>query len=107
MSLNVYLSAIRKTDVFSANITHNLNRMAEEAGIYKHLWRPNEIGVIHAFQLIKPLKTGIALMKSDPERFKKLESPNGWGTYNDFIPWLEKYLKACEDNPDAEIEISR
>ena len=107
MSLDVYLLATRKTEVFSANITYNLNTMAEEAGIYKHLWRPDEIGVTHASQLIEPLKTGIAIMKSSPERFKKLNPSNGWGSYDDFIPWLEEYLKACEENPDAEIEISR
>ena len=107
MSLDVYLMAIRKTEVFTANITHNLNKMAEEAGIYEHLWRPDEIGVTHASQLIEPLKTGIALMKSDPKRFKKLGPPNGWGTYHDFVPWLEEYLKACEENPDAEVEVPR
>lgn len=36
----VHLMAVRRTCIFSANITHNLNAMAEAAGIYKHLWRP-------------------------------------------------------------------
>ena len=34
---------------YSANITHNLGKMAEEAGIYKHLWRPEEIGITKAW----------------------------------------------------------
>jgi hypothetical protein len=34
MSLDVYLIAARPTNVYSANITHNLNKMAEAAGIY-------------------------------------------------------------------------
>lgn len=44
MSLDVYLTAVRPTEVFSANITHNLGEMADKAGIYKACWRPEEIG---------------------------------------------------------------
>lgn len=34
-------------------------------------------------------------------------SPNGWGTYKYFVPWLEKYLAACKEYPDAVVEVSR
>src|SRR5690242_20071192 len=54
--------------VFDRNITHNLNAMAGEAGIYKHLWRPEELGITHARQLIEPLRAGLELLRSDPER---------------------------------------
>lgn len=107
MSLDVYLTAVRPKQVFQANITHNLNKMADEAGIYKHVWRPEEIGITHARMLIGPLRDGIALMRSDPERFRALDTPNGWGTYDQFVPWLEAYLAACVENPDATIEASR
>lgn len=107
MSLDVYLEAVRKTEVYSANITHNLNEMADEAGIYYCLWRPEEIGITKAEQLIEPLKNGLKLMKDDPERFKKFDADNGWGTYEQFIPWIENYLKACEENPDAEVSVWR
>ena len=107
MSLDVSLSAIRRVTVYSANITHNLNNMAEEAGIYKVCWRPEEVGITKAAQLIEPLRKGIALMKSDPARFEKFNAENGWGLYENFLPWLEKYLEACEANPDAEISVSR
>ena len=33
MSLDVYLEVMKPTEVFSANITHNLNKMAEAAGV--------------------------------------------------------------------------
>lgn len=93
--------------VFEANITHNLTKMADEAGIYQHVWRPEELGIATAKSLIEPLRQGIARMKSDPEHFRKLDSPNGWGRYEHFVPWLEQYLEACEQNPDAEISVSR
>lgn len=107
MSLDVYLTAVRKTEVFSANITHNLNKMAEEAGIYKHLWRPEEVGISTAAQLIEPLRDGLALMKSDPPRFKKHNPSNGWGSYEGFVPWVEAYLNECIENPDAEVSVCR
>jgi hypothetical protein len=93
--------------LFEANITHNLNTMAEAAGIYKHLWRPDEIGVTTASQLIEPLRAGVAMMRADPERFEKLNAPNGWGTYDDFLPWVESYLAACEEYPDATVRADR
>lgn len=93
--------------VFSANITHNLGAMAKEAGIYKHLWRPEEIGITKAAQLIEPLRVGLALMKSDPPRFEKHNASNGWGLYEHFVPWIEKYLAACEQNPGADVSVWR
>jgi hypothetical protein len=107
MSLDVHLTKVMPAEVYWANITHNLGAMADEAGIYKHLWRPEEIGVTTAEQLIEPLREGLRLMKSDPERFKRHNSPNGWGMYENFVPWVEKYLAACEENPDATISVSR
>jgi len=95
------------TSVYRANITHNLNKMAEAAGIYKHLWRPEEIGITKASELIEPLMVGLALLKSDPKRFKKFDAPNGWGLYVHFVPFVEKYLRACEENPDAAVEAYR
>lgn len=107
MSLDVYLTATRPTTVYSRNITHNLGAMAREAGIYEACWRPEEIGITKAAQLIEPLRKGIALMKADRARFEKHNAENGWGLYEDFLPWLEDYLAACEANPDADVQVSR
>lgn len=93
--------------VFSANITHNLNTMAKHAGIYMHLWRPDEIGITKAEELIDPIKKGLEDMKSRPEYYKQFDSPNGWGRYNYFVPWIERYLDACLEYPDSEIYVSR
>jgi hypothetical protein len=94
-------------EVYSGNITHNLGAMATEAGIYEALWKPEELGITKAKQLIEPLRAGLELMKSDPERFKKFDSDNGWGTYDDFIPFVSEYLNACIDNPNSGVKVSR
>jgi len=93
--------------VYHANITHNLGPMAIEAGIYMAVWRPEECEVTHARQLIEPLRDAIRLMAAEPGRFIKHNSENGWGLYENFLPWLQKYLAACLDYPDAAVEVDR
>lgn len=83
--------------VFDANITHNLNEMADAAGIYEVFWRPEEIGATKASDIIPILKKGFEDMKARPEYFKKFDSENGWGTYKDFLPCVESYLNACRE----------
>lgn len=95
------------TRTFESNITHNLGTMAEEAGIYKHVWRPEELGITKAGELIEPLRKGIELMRSDPERFKRFNPENGWGNYDGFLYWLDEYLRACELYSDADVSVSR
>jgi len=107
MSLNVSLTETKPTEVFWANITHNLTEMANAAGIYTHLWRPEDIGITLASELIAPLEIGLAAMKADPDKYREYDSPNGWGTYDDFVPWIERYIEACKQNPDAEVSVSR
>ena len=107
MSLDVYLMVTKPTEVYEANITHNLNTMADAAGIYDALWRPDENGLVKAGQLIPILEKGLADLKERPEHFKTFDSPNGWGKYIHFVPWVEKYLEACKENPDADVRVSR
>lgn len=94
-------------EIYWRNITHNLNSMADEAGIYKCLWRPDEIGIKKASQMIEPLRAGLTLLKGDPGRFKKFNPPNGWGDYDGLVEFVTDYLAACEANPDADVHVSR
>ena len=94
-------------EVYSANITHNLGKMAQAADIYQALWRPEEIGITRAGQLVSLLEAGLTKLKADPDLFSKYNSPNGWGMYEHFVPFVEKYLEACKANPDAEVHVSR
>lgn len=107
MSLDFMLEEEKPVCVFDANITHNLGDMAYEAGIYHALWRPEEVNAVYAKDIVSVLKEGIEAMKQDPERFKKYDADNGWGTYDDFLPWLERVKKACIENPNAKIRVHR
>lgn len=89
---------------YEANCTHNCNVMAEEAGIYMHVWRPDELDEVKtAGDLIEPLRAGIKLMEDEPQRFIALNPPNGWGSYETFLPWLRRYLEACIAHPKASV----
>lgn len=94
-------------NLYSDNITHNLNTTAEAAGIYKQLWRPDEIGITTARQLIERLTAGLALLESDPERFKAFDPANGWGDYDGLVQFVRDYLAACKEYPEATVEVSR
>jgi len=93
--------------VYDANITHNLNEMAKEAGIYKYLWRPEELDIKYARDLTTPLEVGIKLLISNPARFKEFNPTNGWGNYEGLVDFVDKYLDACRRYPNAEVSVSR
>jgi hypothetical protein len=86
---------------FDYNITHNLNKMAEAAGIYNHLWHPQKIGICYARDLIEPLKSGLKKLKDNPAYYRKYEPENGYGKYENLVKCVELYLQACIDHPDA------
>lgn len=107
MSLSVSLTKVQPTCVFDYNITHNMNRMADAAGIYQALWRPEELGFEFAWQLIAPLEQGLAYLLANQEELEKLNPPNGWGTYGGLVQFVEEYLTACRKHPTAIISVSR
>lgn len=122
MSLDVYLNSSEificphckqespiasRHESYWANITHNLGTMADKAGIYKALWRPEEINAKQAKDIIPLLKEGLKQLKKRPAYFAKFNATNGWGMYEHFVPFVEKYLDACLKDPDAIISVSR
>ena len=117
----------RQEELYSANITHNLGKMAAEAGIYEALWRPyqlkegydipeddydaeyafEEANPVKAHEIIPIIKKGLTDMKKRPKHYEKFNSPNGWGTYIHFIVFIEKYLRALKEYPEAQVECDR
>ena len=88
-------------EVYEANITHNLGKMANEVGIYEALWKPRSVGVVTGDDLAGILEVGIQRLESSPEYYKAFDMSNDWGTYDQFVPWLKELLEACKKNPDA------
>jgi hypothetical protein len=115
-----------KEQLYTANITHNLNVMAEQAGIYKALWRPyqlhkdyvhsedynkemafEDLVTIIASDIIPIIEQGLDLLKNRPDYFSKFNAENGWGKYVNFVPFVEKYLEALKQYPDSLVEVDR
>lgn len=92
---------------YSANITHNLAHMAEAAGIYMFLWRPEEIKIEKAFSLIKPLRKGLLTLRKNEKKLRELSPENGWGTYQSLVDFTINYFNACEKYPECLVQVSR
>lgn len=121
MSLDVDLMVeqVQHTSVFSKNITHNLGAMAREVkyglewkgegelSLYDVLWHPDKHGFKYARDLEDLLDIGWNILLSDPEKFKKYNPENGWGTYEGLCDFVYHYRNACWDYPEAELSISR
>lgn len=94
-------------EVFDYNITHNLVPMAKAADIYMELWRPEEVGITKARDLINPLREGLHRLKSNPNKYKEFNPANGWGDYDGLVEFVSKYLDACYEYPDSDVEVWR
>jgi len=98
---------IDRQKLFHKNITHNLNDMADKAGIYEALWRPDEAEYDKASDIIPLLEKGLAKLKAKPDYYKKFNPSNGWGRYEGLVGFVTETLQACKANPDAYIKVSR
>jgi hypothetical protein len=94
-------------EVFSANLTHNLTKMADQAELYDVLWNPHTQGWLYAREIIPALEEGLKQLKADPEHFKQFNPENGWGSYENLVSVTENYLAACKKWKHAEIEVDK
>lgn len=117
------------SELYSANITHNLWVMASEAGIYEALRRPymlkewyidqndyklesiyEQEQTIFAKDLIPIIAKWLKDMKKRPSYYRKFDSyrsKNWWWLYDNFVPWIEEYLKNLDRYDDWIVEVSR
>ena len=103
MSYSVYLKHVKNARYgeFTANITSNLTSMfiALPSGDISE-WNNKR-----AKELIEPIKKSIQALRSNPQAYRKYESPNGWGTVKGTIYFLEKCLLSFMLDEDAIIQI--
>lgn len=104
MSLDISLRATVETTVLDKNITGNLAPMWREAGVFDALY---ESEGLKARDVLATVEEGLALMKSDPDRFRQFDAPNGWGTYEHAVSFLEELVEAFTKHPDGTISVWR
>jgi hypothetical protein len=95
------------SEVWSGNITHNLAPMAVQADIYKELWRPEELGITQAKQLIEPLQHAFTKLLHNKQYYEKFNPENGWGTFELLVSFIKDYLDACCKYPEATVSVWR
>lgn len=111
MGLDVYLKMEVDTGgkephevtLYDDHITHNLGKMAAEAGVYDALWRPEEIGITTAGELIQPLAEGLEKLRSDPAHYQEFNPTNVYGDYRYLVAFVTDYLAACKKHPKASV----
>ena len=81
--------------VWSRSITHNLTPMARAAGVYMAMWRPEEIGIERARDLIPPLAAGLVAIAADPEKFEAMNPENGWGSFEGLCSFIGEAMGAA------------
>lgn len=98
---NVELYEYESQELYHANITHNMGRMArqieiEEHTLYDYLWSYEEIREdMLADGLIVPLTIGLSKLYENHLELLKFNPSNGWGSYEDLVNFVENYLLAC------------
>ena len=108
MSLDISINCkCCESELFEKNITHNLGKMAGEAGVYKALWRPEEINCKYAKDILPILEKGLEELKSDPKKYKQFNPENGWGKYESLVIFVGYVIDACKKYPEGILRISR
>jgi hypothetical protein len=113
MSLDVDLMVVKPVSVYSANITHNLGKMANAVvfdngvTLYHILWRPEEKEFYFAKDIVDFLYIAWKELISHPDEYKQFNPENGWGSYDSLVNFVKNYHAACMENLDAEIKVCR
>lgn len=107
MSFWIYLydgdPAKEENEVFVSNMTINLSQMWWGAGIHDEIRKSSGK---KAKDVDEALTNGLRRMRADPEIYRKMSSPNGWGTYEQALKFLEELVRAVQCYPDATIMVS-
>lgn len=94
--------------LFSANITHNMNKMADAVGLYEYLWDLKEKHPdMKPFELLPKLSRGLAKLDENKQDLLQFEPSNGWGSWDALVGFIAEIIQACVMYPYAEIEVSR
>lgn len=106
MSYDIYLEidtgGAEPVEVFWWNYTSNCGRMLRAAGA--------DLAEFHdkpATECSPILRAAIAELEANPAKYKEMDPPNGWGSYDTLIPALAQLAEAMEQNSKTMVRVSR
>ena len=85
----------------SWNYTSNMGPAWREAGADLREFDGKLAG-----ECVVVLGDAIEVMRGDPEKYRKFDAPNGWGTYDTLVPALERLLLTMRRHPKAIVVVS-
>lgn len=89
---------------WSDNYTSNVTPMWKEAGVYDALYFSE--GKTTA-EVVIAVSKGVLDMEENPEKYRAMNPPNGWGDYDSALKFLQEFLIECAEDPDAVIGVSK
>lgn len=110
---------ITTNEFWHGNITHNLNKMAQECKIecdpqheglslYDLLWRDDYPWEMSHLEYTQCLMACLVSLTDEPERYKLFNPSNGWGTYEQLVEFVKSFIHALVDEPyEMEIKYSK
>lgn len=78
---------------YDGNITYNVCEMLEVAFGEEHLKKWNDLSCDKFF---KDLEKGYIDMIKNPEKYRKYNSPNGWGTYETTLSKIKELYESIQ-----------
>jgi hypothetical protein len=88
--------------VFDRNMTSNVAPMWREAGADLA-----EMDGKPAVDCWPALANACDNMVDNPEKYKAMNPPNGWGSYDTCLDFLRSIRDACQEHPACTVRISR
>lgn len=89
---------------YDGNITSNASRIFNEAfntnGYWTDLLNGNS-----SSDVVPIVKQALINLCEKPSHYKQFDSPNGWGIWRDFLPFLAELHEGMINNPNDIIEV--
>lgn len=101
---NIDVGIEEEVELWWGNQTHNITPMWKLAGVYDALYMSSGK---QAKDVIDDVRRGFNNMSENPEKYKKLNPSNGWGSYDSALTFLECFKSACDKYPFGEIVVSK
>ena len=103
MSLDISITAKIEVEIYDGNVTYNLADMYykcidKEKGFKK-------LDGMNCKEALPIINNAIQDMLNNAEEYRKLNPPNGWGSYEVLLSTLQEMRTCCENNLDGVINI--
>lgn len=76
-------------------LTYNLSEMVRSAGAYKIFANHSTTGP----EGLEILERAVLALESDPDRFRKMNPANGWGSYDGLLKVFREMVREMKDGP--------